>query len=106
MLAHGVAAVVQVPQLGALVARVPLAELVAQAQDAFLGAGLVLVAAAAAEDGVELVALDGVQQRDGLQRVPGAVGALGQFAAVDELLDAARPRASAPAARPSGRGNR
>src|SRR5687768_8551449 len=89
VLAHGVAAVVQVPQLGALVARVPLAELVTEAQDALLGTGLVLVTAAAAEDGVELVGLDGVQQRNGLQRVAGAVGALGQLAAVNELLDAA-----------------
>ena len=89
VLAHRVPAVVEVPQLGPLVARVPLAELVAQAQDPFLGPGLVLVAAAAAEDGVELVALDRVQQRDGLQRVAGAVGALGQLAGVDELLDGA-----------------
>ena len=48
MLAHGVAAVVKVPQLGALVARVPLAKLVAQGQDAFFSPRLVLISAAAA----------------------------------------------------------
>ena len=47
MLARGVPPVVQVPELGALIARVPLAELVAQRDDAFLRACLVLVAAAA-----------------------------------------------------------
>ena len=63
MLARAVAAVVEVPQLGALVARVPLAELVAQGEDPLLGPGLLLVAAAAAEDGVEAVVGDRVEQR-------------------------------------------
>ena len=48
-----VPAVVEVPQLRALVARVPLAELVAEAEDPLLGAGLLLVAAGAAEHGAE-----------------------------------------------------
>ena len=52
MLARSVAAVVQAPELGPLVARIPLAELVAQRDDALLGARLVLVAAGTAEDGV------------------------------------------------------
>ena len=61
--------VVQVPQLGALVARIPLPELVAEREDALLGAGLVLVATSAAEAGVEPVLGDGVEQRHRLQPV-------------------------------------
>ena len=55
-------AVVEAPQLGALHLRVPLAELVAVGVDALLGAGLLLVATAAAEGGGEAVLLDGVEQ--------------------------------------------
>src|SRR4029453_7180739 len=68
VLAHGVAAVVQVPQLRALVARVPLTEFVTQAQDALLGAGLVLVTAAATENGVELFSLGGINKRNVFSR--------------------------------------
>ena len=71
-----VAAVVEAPQLRALVLRIPLAELVAEGEDALLGAGLLLVAAGAAEDGVELVLLDGVQQRRRLQAVARGARAL------------------------------
>ena len=88
VLTGAVAGVEQVPQLGALVARVPLAELVAQGDDALLGPGLLLVAAPAAEDAVEAALLDGVEKRDGLERVTGAVGALAQTAVVDVVLDA------------------
>ena len=49
MLARVHARVVQVPQLGPLVARVPLAELVAEREDALLGARLLLVAPRAAD---------------------------------------------------------
>jgi len=49
-----------------LVAWVPGAELVAQAEDALLGAGFLFVAASAAEDCVEPVVGDGVQERLGL----------------------------------------
>jgi len=55
VLARAVARVEDVPQLGALVLGVPLAEVVAQADDALLGAGLLLVAATAPEDPVEAV---------------------------------------------------
>ena len=55
--------VVQVPQFRTLVLRVPLAELVAEAHDAFLGAGLFLVAAGAADAAVEAELLDGFKQR-------------------------------------------
>src|SRR6185369_7269210 len=57
------AGVVQAPQFWALVLRVPLAELVAEGEDAFLGAGLFLVAAGAADAGVEAEFLDGFEQR-------------------------------------------
>ncbi len=53
VLAGPVLAVVEVPQLRPLVARVPLAELVAEAEHALLGARLLLVPARAAEHGVE-----------------------------------------------------
>ena len=69
MLAAVVAPVVEVPQLGALVLRVPLAELVAEGEEALLGAGLLLVAAGAAHHRVEAVLLDRVEQRGGLQPV-------------------------------------
>ena len=69
VLALVVAAVVEAPQLGPLVLRVPLPEVVAERVDPLLGAGLLLVAPGAAEDGVEAVGLDGVEQRDGLQPV-------------------------------------
>ena len=86
MLAGAVPRVEDVPQLGALVLGVPLAEVVAQADDPLLGAGLLLVAPAAAEDAVEAVPGDGVEQRLGLQRVAGAVGPLAQPAVVDPVL--------------------
>ncbi len=56
-------AVVEVPQLGPLVARIPLPEVVAERQHALLRPGLVLVAAGAAEAGVEPVLGDGVEER-------------------------------------------
>ena len=49
-------ALVELPEFGALLARVPLAEGVAKRQDSFFGAGLVLVAARTAEGRVEPVA--------------------------------------------------
>ena len=62
------ARVVQVPQFGALVLRVPLAELVAEREDALLGARLFLVAPGAADAGVEAELGDGVEQRHRLVR--------------------------------------
>ena len=106
VLAGRVAAVVEVPELGALAARVPGAERVAQAEDPLLGAGLLLVAPAAAEHGVELVGLDGVEQRDGLQRVAGAVGALAQRGRRRCSPARWRRPAAARAGRPSRRGTR
>ena len=87
MLTRGVTAVVEVPQLGTLTLRVPLAEGVAQREDPLLGARALLVAATAAEDRVEAVLGDGIEQRDGLQRVADAVGALGEPAVGEVILD-------------------
>ena len=88
VLAGTLPTVVQVPQLGPLVLRVPLAELVAVAEDAFLGPGLLLIAPAAADGAVDLVALDGVQQGHGLQLVAAGMvaGLLLHLALVDALL--------------------
>ena len=74
VLAAVVAGVVDAPQLGALVLRVPLAELVAVRDDPLLGPGPLLVAAGTAEHGVEAVLGDGVEQGHGLQRVARAAG--------------------------------
>ena len=80
--------VVEAPQLRTLVARIPLPELVAQAHDALLGACLLLVAASTPEDRVEAAVDDGVQQRDGLQRVTRPVRTLQEASVVDVVLDA------------------
>ena len=88
MLARLVAAVVQAPQLGALVLRIPLAELVAEAVHALLRPGLLLVAPGTAEHCVEAVGLDRVEQGRGLQPVPRRTGTLvlDDAAAVDRIL--------------------
>src|SRR5690606_4338612 len=52
--------VVVAPQLGALALRVPLLEAIAEGVDALLGAGLLLVAARAAEGAVEAVLVEGL----------------------------------------------
>ena len=84
--------VVEVPELGALRARVPLAEVVAEGEDALLRAGALLVAAGAAERGVEAALLDRVEQRLRLQPVARRadlvlVPLLADAAGVDRVLD-------------------
>src|SRR5699024_3612661 len=79
--------VVERPQLGALVLGVPLAEVVAVAVDALLGAGLLLVAAAAAEGRGVAALLDGVQQRADLQTVARGLAVVDDDAVGDRLLD-------------------
>src|ERR1019366_5226767 len=54
------AAVVEAPELGTLILGVPLAEGVAEAVDALLGARFLFVAAGAAECGVEVAGAEGV----------------------------------------------
>src|SRR5438477_7595014 len=61
VLALADARVVEVPQLGPLRAGIPLPEVVAEAEDALLGARALLVAARAAHRGVEPVLLDRVE---------------------------------------------
>jgi len=83
------APVEQIPEFRALVFWIPLAEAVPVGKEALLGAGLFLVAAPAAEAGVEAVCLDGIKQGDRLQGVARGVGA-GFFAdpaRADAFLD-------------------
>mmetsp|Transcript_16679 Transcript_16679/g.31313 ORF Transcript_16679/g.31313 Transcript_16679/m.31313 type:complete len:278 (+) Transcript_16679:695-1528(+) len=83
VLARPDAGVEQRPQFGPLLLGLPLAEAVAVTEDALLGARLLLVAAGAANQRIEPVFLDGLQQRHGLvavaafQRVGEADGAAG-----------------------------
>ena len=69
MLAGREARVEQRPQLGPLLLGLPLAEAVAVAEDALLGARLLFVAARAADQRVEAVLLDRFEQRHGLVAV-------------------------------------
>src|SRR3954449_4611981 len=88
VLALADATVVDAPQLRALAARIPLAEVVAEAEDPLLRAGALLVAAGPAERGVEAVLLDGVEERRRLQPVARRArpGLLGHAPVVDRLL--------------------
>ena len=84
------AGVVEVPDLRALVLGVPLAEAVAEAEEALLGAGLLLVAPRAADAAVEAELLDGRQQRGNLQAVAADLAGRGHRGAVgDGALDGA-----------------
>src|SRR5262249_56126962 len=69
MLALSDARVVEVPQLGTLRARIPLAEVVAEGKDPLLRAAPLLVAPGAADRRIEPVLLDRVEQRGRLQPV-------------------------------------
>ena len=88
--ARGHFAAVEVPQLGALVLRVPLAELVAVGEKTFLGAGLFLVAPGSAEGRVKAPFRDRIQQRHALQAVAAGTraGFLAHAARADTFLDA------------------
>ena len=101
VLAGRQARVVEAPELRALVARVPLAELVAVREDALLGAGLFLVAARAAEERVELEFLDRVEQRHRLVHVAALVGAAQLHApGADRIAHASHDEALAELGRP------
>ena len=99
VLAWRVHTIEQIPKLGALVLGVPLAEVVAVGKEAFLGACLFLVASRPADARVELVFLDGVDERRRLEAVAARVGArfLLHLAGVDGRLDATYDEASAEA---------
>src|SRR5262249_23191958 len=62
------AAVEQVPQLGALILRLPLAELIAEGEDAFLGPGLLFVTTGATEGRVESPLRESIEQSSSLQK--------------------------------------
>ncbi len=57
------AGVIEIPQLGALILRVPLTELEKKKKNALLGTRLFLVAPGAADTGVETEFFDGFKQR-------------------------------------------
>ena len=88
MLALVQATVVEVPELGALVLRVPLAELVPVGVDALLGAGLLLVATTTAKGGREAVLLDGVEQRPDLEPVARGLAIVDDDPVGDGIVDA------------------
>ena len=75
--AGGDAGVVEVPELGALVLGVPLAGLVAEGEDALLGAGFFFVAACSAEGCVEAVLAEAVEEGGGLEQAAAALGSEG-----------------------------
>ena len=101
-------AVVEVPQLGPLGLGVPLAEVVAEREDALLGPGALLVAAGAAERRLEAVLLDRVEQRDRLEPVARRARArlLDHAAAVDRVLHRGHDQLGAELGSPCGRGTR
>ena len=108
VLARPVPGVVEVPQLGSLRARVPLAELVAQREHPLLGPRLLLVAPAAPEHGVVAVLLENPQQGEGLQPVARRAGhgLLDDRAAVDVLLHRADDEPDVERRDLAGRGSR
>ena len=86
MLAGQMAPVVERPELGALIARLPLTELITHAEDPLLRAGSLLIAPPAAEDGVMPAGGDRIQQRQSLEWVAGAVRSLPEPAVIDVVL--------------------
>ena len=90
------AGVEQVPDFRPLGLRIPLAELVAEREDAFLGARLFLVAPSAADAGVEAEFLDRFQQRHRLRGIA-RIGLAPQHhaATLDRILDAAHDQSLA-----------
>ena len=93
------AGVVEIPQLGALILRVPLTGRVAEGVDALLGAGFLFIAPRAAKGRVEVVVAQRIQQRLRLQQSAAALGVErngigargnGGFVAPDQQLRAHR----------------
>ena len=107
-LARPDAAVQQVPELGPLVLRIPLALGVAQREDALLGARAFLVAPGAAERRVEVAGLERVEQRLGLQQPAAALRADEERlrAVGDRLLVGVDDQPRADLLRRTGRGTR
>ncbi len=80
------ARVVGVPQLRALVLGIPLAELVAEREDALLGARLLLVAPGSPHASVEAELGDGLQQRHRLVRIARLVRVLDDDGAAPDRI--------------------
>jgi hypothetical protein len=59
--------IVNIPKLGALAFRVPLAKFITYRKNAFLGAGFFLIAAGTTYTGIKLVFGNGIKQGSGLQ---------------------------------------
>ena len=57
------ASVIDVPQFGALILRVPLMEFIAEGENALFGAALFLVATCATESGIEFILIERGKQR-------------------------------------------
>ena len=74
------AGIVDVPEFGALVLGVPLMELVAEGEDALLGAALFFVAAGTSEGGIKLVLVEGIKEGLGLHEVGVYLRAVGEGA--------------------------
>ena len=91
MLTGHVIAVEKVPQLGALVFRIPLPKIVAVAEEAFLGTSFLFVASCSTHAGVVLAFFDGIEERSGLQSVAARLrsGLFPHASGVDGGLDAA-----------------
>ena len=100
--------VVEAPQLGALPLRLPLAELVAKGQDPLLRTRALLVAAGAAEGGVEIVRGDRVEQGDCLQPVARGArpGLIDDAPLLDRVLHRGDDQAARRSRRSAGRGTR
>jgi len=69
------ARVENVPEFGTLIARVPLAALIAKRKDAFFGAGTFFVAARAPDSGIETAVAQTVEKRGGFECAATALGA-------------------------------
>jgi len=69
--------VVEIPQLGALILRVPLAGAIAERVDPLLGARLLFIAASAAECHVEVIVTQPVEERLRFEQPAAALGVEG-----------------------------
>ena len=93
--ARQLAAVVQVPQLRALAARIPAAERIAHRKHALLRAGTLLITAGTTEHRVIANLSDGLYQRHRLQGVARTVRALSQITPIDPVLHVRHAKARA-----------
>ena len=86
VLAHVLSAVEDVPELRALVLRVPLSEFVTMTEEAFLGTSFFLISSGTTDGCIEFIFLQGVEQGSGLQFVAGSI--ITRFFLHSSLVDA------------------